>query len=40
MRATLQGDDLIVSSAGDRASDFTVTFTALDRGRRLQITRQ
>lgn len=38
--ATLRGDALEVSSAGDRATDFTVTFTPVDNGRRLQITRR
>ncbi|MEJ7709932.1 MAG: hypothetical protein WKF84_08745 [Pyrinomonadaceae bacterium] len=39
VRATLRGDELVVSSAGDRATDFTVTFTSVDNGRRLQVTR-
>lgn len=40
VRASLRGDALEVSSAGDRATDFTVTFSPLDNGRRMQITRR
>jgi hypothetical protein len=39
-RATLTGDQLIVSSSGDRLTDFTVTFDPLDNGRRLSVTRR
>ena len=39
-RATLTGDQLIVSSNGDRLTDFTVTFAPIDNGRRLSVTRR
>lgn len=39
-RATLSGDQLIVSSNGDRLTDFTVTFDPIDNGRRLSVTRR
>ncbi|HJR08516.1 MAG TPA: YMGG-like glycine zipper-containing protein [Pyrinomonadaceae bacterium] len=39
-RAAFYGDQLTVSSAGDRDSDFTVTFDPLNNGRRLQVTRR
>lgn len=39
-RATLTGDQLIVSSSGDRLTDFTVTFDPIDNGRRLSVTRR
>lgn len=39
-RATLSGDQLVVSSTGDRQTDFNVTFAPIDNGRRLSITRQ
>ena len=39
-RATLNGDQLIVSSTGDRDSEFNVTFTPIDNGRRLSVTRR
>ena len=39
-RATLTGDQLIVSSNGDRLTDFTVTFDPIDNGRRLSVTRR
>ena len=39
-RAAFYGDQLTVSSTGDRDSDFTVTFDPLDNGRRLQVTRR
>jgi hypothetical protein len=38
-RATLNGDQLTVSSTGDRASEFNVTFRPIDNGRRLNVTR-
>jgi hypothetical protein len=38
-RATLNGDQLIISSTGDRQSDFNVTFSPIDNGRRLSVTR-
>ena len=39
-RALLNGDQLIVSSVGDRATEFNVTFSPLDNGRRLSVTRR
>ncbi len=39
-RATLNGDQLIVTSTGDRASEFNVTFNPIDNGRRLSVTRR
>lgn len=39
-RATLSGDQLIVTSTGDRANEFNVTFNPLDGGRRLSVTRR
>lgn len=38
--ATLNGDQLVVSTTGDRDSDFSVTFAPLDNGRRLSVTRR
>ncbi len=38
--AQLNGDRLVVSSAGDRATDFTVTFDPIRGGRELRVTRQ
>ena len=38
-RALLNGDQLIVSSVGDRATEFNVTFSPIDNGRRLSVTR-
>jgi len=38
--ATLSGDQLMVSSIGDRGNDFSVTFSPVDNGRRLQVTRR
>ncbi|HUQ33922.1 MAG TPA: hypothetical protein VM095_17510 [Pyrinomonadaceae bacterium] len=40
VRSTLNGDQLIVSSSGDRDSDFTVTFDPIENGRRLRVTRR
>lgn len=40
VRATFYGDQLTVSTRGDRGNDFTVTFDPLDDGRRLQVTRR
>jgi len=40
VRSTLNGDQLIVSSTGDRNSDFTVTFDPIDGGQRLRVTRR
>jgi hypothetical protein len=39
-RATLSGDQLVVSSTGDRATEFNVTFNPIDNGRRLRVTRR
>jgi hypothetical protein len=39
-RATLSGDQLIVGSTGDRATEFNVTFNPMDNGRRLSVTRR
>lgn len=38
-RATISGDQLTVSSTGDRNNEFNVTFNPTDNGRRLQVTR-
>jgi YMGG-like Gly-zipper len=39
-RAVLQGEDLIVSSGGSRDDEFSVTFSPIDSGRRLRVTRR
>jgi len=39
-RATLSGQQLTVSSTGDRDSEFNVTFEPIDYGRRLRVTRR
>jgi hypothetical protein len=39
-RATLSGDQLIVTSTGDRDTEFNVTFNPIDNGRRLSVTRR
>ena len=39
-RATLSGNQLTVSSTGDRANEFTVTFNPIDNGRRLSVSRR
>jgi hypothetical protein len=39
-RASLNGDQLIVSTTGDRNNDFNVTFTPIDNGRSLEVTRR
>ena len=39
-RATLSGQQLTVSSIGDRDSEFNVTFEPVDYGRRLRVTRR
>lgn len=39
-RATVNGDQLIVSSTGDRDSEFNVIFNPIDNGRRLSVTRR
>jgi hypothetical protein len=38
--ATLSGDQLIVSSIGDRGSDYEVTFDLIENGRALRVTRR
>jgi len=38
--ATLQGDQLAVSSTGYRENDFNVTFESIDNGRRLRVKRE
>jgi hypothetical protein len=39
-RAVLQGEDLMVSSSGSRDDEFNVTFSPIDNGRRLRVTRR
>lgn len=39
-RAVLQGEDLMVSSSGSRDDGFSVTFSPIDGGRRLRVTRR
>ncbi|HVG28997.1 MAG TPA: YMGG-like glycine zipper-containing protein [Pyrinomonadaceae bacterium] len=39
-KATLYGDQLIVSTTGDRDTDFTVTFDPVENGQRLEVTRR
>jgi len=39
-RATLSGDQLLVSTNGDRDNEFNVTFNPIDNGRRLSVTRR
>jgi hypothetical protein len=38
--ATISGDQLIVTTTGDRANEFSVTFNPIDNGRRLSVTRR
>ena len=38
--ATFNGDQLMVSTAGDRNNDFNVTFDPMDNGRRLRVIRR
>lgn len=38
--ATLRGDQLVVKSTGYRNNDFTVTFEAIENGRRLRVRRE
>ena len=40
VRAQINGDQLIVSSAGNRETDFSVTFDPIEGGQRLRVTRQ
>ena len=39
-RATINGEQLTVSSTGDRDSEFNVTFNPIDNGRRMRVTRR
>ncbi len=39
-RSTLEGDRLVVTSTGDRDSDFSVTFDPVDNGQRLRVVRR
>jgi hypothetical protein len=39
-RATLTGDQLMVSTSGNAGNDFTVTFDSIEGGRRLNVTRR
>ena len=39
VRANLSGQQLSVSTTGDRGNDYNVTFTPLDNGQRLRVTR-
>ena len=39
-RATVSGDQLMVSTTGDRGNDFSVTFDSVDNGQRLNVTRR
>ncbi|HEX8845519.1 MAG TPA: YMGG-like glycine zipper-containing protein [Pyrinomonadaceae bacterium] len=40
VRSALNGDQLIVTSTGDRGNDFSVTFDPIEGGRRLRVTRR
>ena len=39
-RATLYGDQLVVTTTGNGGNDFTVTFEPIDNGRNLRVTRR
>lgn len=39
LRATLRGDELVISSLGGE-TDYTITFTSIDNGRSLKVTRR
>ena len=39
-RATLNGDQLMVTTTGNRGSDYAVTFEPLDNGRNMRVTRR
>ncbi|MEP6570427.1 MAG: YMGG-like glycine zipper-containing protein [Acidobacteriota bacterium] len=39
-RATISGEQLTVSSTGDRDTEFNVTFNPIDSGRRMRVTRR
>ena len=40
VNASLNGDQLVIASTGDRGNDYRVTFEALDSGRQLRVTRR
>jgi hypothetical protein len=40
VRSELNGDKLVVTSAGDRNSDYSVTFDPIENGRQLRVTRR
>lgn len=40
VNATLNGDQLVISSTGDRGNDYTVSFDPIENGRRLRVTRR
>ena len=40
VRSVLNGDQLVVTSAGDTSNDFSVTFDPIENGRRLRVTRR
>ena len=40
VRTTLSGDQLTVTTTGDRSNQFNVTFNAIDNGRRLRVARR
>jgi hypothetical protein len=40
VRSELNGDQLVVTSAGDTSNDFSVTFDPIENGRRLRVTRR
>lgn len=40
VRSTLEGDRLVVTSTGDRNSDFSVTFDPVENGQRLRVVRR
>ena len=40
VRSVLNGDQLVVTSTGDRSNDFSVTFDPIENGRRLRVTRR
>ena len=39
-RATISGDQLMVSTTGDRGNDFSVTFDSIDNGQRMSVSRR
>jgi hypothetical protein len=40
MQATVNPNQLVISTTGDRATDFSVTFDSIDNGRSLRVTRR